>query len=881
MKTPTPIRSEQRLGIVFGAFSLFFILMLLRLVQLQFLDAAAIEKKVASNRFRTEKIPAFRGNILDRQGRPFAETVTRYDLAFMPSIFREKNRIDALQDLIVACCPGLLPPNFGLIPKSFKDRVDERLRRFETIYDLRELGLVRLAQLKCSELNFEKSTLVHRFGKLRHPHGDLVLPPSKLKRRLEDALILIADNEVCSSRRALRLRLAQFDNLADALATTPDRMVAGIEAQWEQFEQLSSDIVPESPHAFLLKVFEVEQWNIKRILRLVDQSLDDRICAIELGTHDLESGMSDAKRQELAADLEVSADRRDDVIAALESLRSQKDEALNDMALTKLERARAIMGTRSDVKKLEPFELESLAIALEVWDDDPIRIKRAFAKKFKADPSFAARRHEYLTIEKEWARTLQYKGGVPYTLFRGCGFSVAAQVWRSFGLRDLGFTPRASQGRKYWRSDDGIAAQIIGRCNKSGGPLGGLESTLTRRRTKGGLLDAPLIGKEGLHQRYQELDGTWRTVAGGSEPTHGNDVMLTLDRSLQAQAEDLVVSLQNDLSALKGAACCVIDIETGEIIVLASSPRPMGGSYLSRFLEEASLRRELVATRTALDREDISKEEFRATRDRIRDDLEHLSFFERAVAAGVKSQCPPGSVLKPFAAAGLLHLGLANTTDIFECKDKGPVDIWRALERSSNPYFWDGAKRFGRERLINWYESFGMFRPIPLLISSADCESRLAQVKRDAAKNIVIGQGSVSMSVLEVASMMTNLARRGRPIEPIIVKRVGDQDVAAKTFPSLGIEGRIFDGIFSAMTKVAEHYVPLHQVEALGLAGKTGTAELGGKDKGLYNAWFAGFAPVHAPRYAFAVVAERTELMGKATAPFAAKLMELIVREER
>ncbi|MFT7616972.1 MAG: peptidoglycan glycosyltransferase [Planctomycetota bacterium] len=879
MTTPTPIRSEQRLGIVFGAFSLFFVFMLLRLVQLQFFDAAEIEEKVASRRYKTELIPAFRGNILDRNGKSLATTVTRYDLAFMPSTFREKNRVDALQDLLIAWCPEILPPEIGSIPQAFKDRVNERHRRFHAIYEFRTEGLEYLAQLKSSSITFDKAALVRRFGDLRHPRGELVLPPSKLKRRLEDALILIADNEVCSSRRALRLRLAEHEKLVDALATTPERMIAGIEAEWEKLEHLSSQVVPETPRAFLLKVFEIEQKNIRRILSFVDQSLDDRICAVELGTHDFENGLSATERENLAVELKVSLDREQEVAIALDALRSRKDEGFDEKVAMKLERAQAIMGLRTRVQELEPFELEGLAIALEFWDDDPKRIKRAFAKRFKSTPDFADRRHEYLSIEKEWARTLQSKGGVPYLLFRGCGFPVAAQVWRSFGLRDLGFTPRASQGRTYWRDQDGIAAQIIGRCNSSGQPLGGLELSLTQKRP--GALSAPLIGEQGRHQRYQGLDGSWRTVSGGTEPTHGQDVRLTLDRDLQAKAEELVVSLKDDLAARNGAAICVIDIRTGEILVLASAPRPMGGTYLSRFLEESNLRREMVAARTAWDRGDTTLEEYRQTKRRIRDDLEHLAFYERAISAGIKYQCPPGSVLKPIAAAGLLHLGLFKSTEIFQCPDKGPVDCWLAIERSSNPYFWQGAERFGRDKLIDWYRSFGLFRPIRLLTSQFDCDRRLQQVKGDAAKNIIIGQASVSLSVLEVASTMTNLARRGRPIEPIIVKQVGDQAVTATTFPDLGIDDWIFDGIFGAMTKVAEHYVPGNRAQELGMAAKTGTAELGGKDKGLYNAWFAGFAPAHNPRFAFAVVAERTLMMGKATAPFAAELMSLVMGEDR
>ncbi len=887
MTTPIPIRSERRLGVVFVFFILAFAVLLLRLFQLQFLDAAEIGERVQNRRTKTEKLKAFRGNILDRNGRPLAQATNSYDLRFLPAKFREANRIDALQDLLLAWCPEVLPSDFAVIPKRFADRKKERWRRFRTAFELRKEGVDQLLHLRCSELTFDKQVLVERFAGIRHPRGELILPPSKLKRRLELALILIADNEVCHDRRTLRLRLTEYETLGDALATTSERIRAGREAEWERLRHLSDEITPNHSEAFFLKIFEAEQRDIRRVKRYVERSLDDQICAIELGTHDLRRDLDRQTLQNLAKDLRVvstgfrtqskrGTSRSDQTQAIANALMALDEGDKNEVTAKKAEAAQTIMGGRRDLFSLENYELESLAEVLEIWDDNPERIKREFAKKIKNAPGFAQRRGTYQSIEKEWARTLQYKGGVPYTLFRGCGFPVAARVWRSFGLRDLGFDVSAAQGRKYWGNAQGIASQLIGRCNSRGIPLGGLESSLTRSRKAGGVFDAPLVGKDGRQTSRHELDGSWRTLEGSIEPIHGDDVYLTLDRELQARAETLTAEMSRGVFGERGAAVCVIEVKTGEIMVLASSPRFPGSDYMERFLNEADLRRERAAAQNSWESGDTSTEEFRLTRDRVNSDLEHLAFFERSVEGGNVSQSPPGSVLKPFAAAGLLQMGLFTVDEIFDCPEKGLINIWGAVERSSNPFFWEGAKRFGRKNLISWYQRFGMFRPIPLLTSGHSCRRRLKQVENDAIKNIVIGQGSVSMSVLEVASMMTNFARRGRIIEPIIVKQIGDRVIHAQELPRVLVRDEFFDGIFGAMSLVAQHYVPGNKALEIGLAGKTGTAELEGKHKGKYNAWFAGFAPVHEPRFAFAVVVERTHLMGKATAPYAARLIELM-----
>ena len=64
-------------------------------------------------------------------------------------------------------------------------------------------------------------------------------------------------------------------------------------------------------------------------------------------------------------------------------------------------------------------------------------------------------------------------------------------------------------------------------------------------------------------------------------------------------------------------------------------------------------------------------------------------------------------------------------------------------------------------------------------------------------------------------------------------------------------------------------------VAGLDIAGKTGTAETG--TEGRNDAWFIGFAPVEAPRYAFAVLVEDSEgTGGDVAAPIAAAVVKAL-----
>jgi penicillin-binding protein A len=64
-------------------------------------------------------------------------------------------------------------------------------------------------------------------------------------------------------------------------------------------------------------------------------------------------------------------------------------------------------------------------------------------------------------------------------------------------------------------------------------------------------------------------------------------------------------------------------------------------------------------------------------------------------------------------------------------------------------------------------------------------------------------------------------------------------------------------------------------LSGIDVAGKTGTAEVGGTNQ----AWFIAFAPAQSPRVAIAVTVERTSGQGgTVAAPIAKRVMETLLR---
>jgi cell division protein FtsI/penicillin-binding protein 2 len=72
-------------------------------------------------------------------------------------------------------------------------------------------------------------------------------------------------------------------------------------------------------------------------------------------------------------------------------------------------------------------------------------------------------------------------------------------------------------------------------------------------------------------------------------------------------------------------------------------------------------------------------------------------------------------------------------------------------------------------------------------------------------------------------------------------------------------------------SQIGRQFTSGAKVPGISTAGKSGTAELGGK--GAPHSWFIGFAPVENPRVAIAVIVERGGRGGARAAPLAGDLL--------
>jgi penicillin-binding protein 2 len=150
--------------------------------------------------------------------------------------------------------------------------------------------------------------------------------------------------------------------------------------------------------------------------------------------------------------------------------------------------------------------------------------------------------------------------------------------------------------------------------------------------------------------------------------------------------------------------------------------------------------------------------------------------------------------------------------------------------------------------------------------------------------NMAIGQGDLLVTPLQVVATYAGIANDGRVMKPHIMRKVLGGDGKTVLGPSKEVA-------FSP--KVSEKNIGIMQGALAGVttvgtakgvfrgfgtpvAGKTGTAQVAGKDD---YAWFVGYAPARSPKYAVVVAVEQGGHGGSVAAPAARQILAALLGE--
>jgi penicillin-binding protein 2 len=438
-----------------------------------------------------------------------------------------------------------------------------------------------------------------------------------------------------------------------------------------------------------------------------------------------------------------------------------------------------------------------------------------------------------------------------------------------------------------------------------------------------------LVGTAGVEQTYERyLQGTkgiqkYRVDASGRNlgslgpgqaPVAGDTLHLTLDEKIQKLAEDSLLqgeeqarhyfdTTSNKLLAANAGAVVVMDPKTGGIAALASSPTYDPSQFVGG----------------------ITQQEL----DKLSAAAANQPLFDRAIQA----QYPPGSTYKPFVAASALHTGIANTNTSYSCPasytapgdTSGTVfnnwsstplpnmNLAEALVQSCDTVFYpfgyqywvryhDSPPSHPSEQLQHDLRTFGFGRQTlvdlpaeqPGVVPDAEWKRQTHKANPTAFPNPVwypgddilmsIGQGDTLVTPLQMATAYSAIANGGKICVPHVAASItapGGGRVKTVDPPCRGklpFTSSQLTYIRNALTQV-----PIRGTAApafggfpfsrVWVAGKTGTAEVLGKQNYSWFAAMVGATPNH-PDYVVVALVEQGGHGSTTAAPIVRRIIE-------
>jgi penicillin-binding protein 2 len=406
-----------------------------------------------------------------------------------------------------------------------------------------------------------------------------------------------------------------------------------------------------------------------------------------------------------------------------------------------------------------------------------------------------------------------------------------------------------------------LAAHIIGYSGSVGklptGPINYNEPIFEEVEGRAGfekVFNEQLTGDAGMKRLLFDENGNMLLEEQLKRPRPGGTIVTTLDMRWQKTAERVLKG------GCKRGAFVVIDVVTGEVLVMASRPT----FDLNAFVPS------------------ISEKDFKALQ---ADPTEPL--FGRAF----QSAYPPASAYKPVVALAALNMGAVTENSTIYCPaaitidrvtlknwtktPEGSIDVKRALARSCNTWFYQVGIDIGPSTFLNLSRrlGFGERTGLPLVGESPGLvpsdewmmKNEKRRILQGDTANLSIGQGSLLASPLQVAQAMAGIANGGALPKLQLIRQTQDtrgrvvQAATPERKNWLGVDAENVKVVHKGMRDVVSGGGGTGKNAALGfttICGKTGTAQWGPKSKNQRLAWFAGFLPYDNPRYAFAVLYE-------------------------
>jgi len=478
-----------------------------------------------------------------------------------------------------------------------------------------------------------------------------------------------------------------------------------------------------------------------------------------------------------------------------------------------------------------------------------------------------------------------------------------------------------------------LAAHVLGYVGET------TEAELAKLRDKGYRLGDD-IGRTGVESSYEpylrgtpgvdklEVNSSGIVLGslGSQEAVPGKDVMLSLDASVQAVAEEaLYLGIQRARSRVFPAThehflapaggVVVLDAQTGEVVAMASyptyDPTKFVGGVDPTYLQS------------------------------LNDPSNNFPLLDRAM----QSAYPPGSTFKPFMASAALDSGAMTPGSTLPCTSaftfgdrtfhnwrsgSGSISLAEALVQSCDTIFYRLAAGWWlkeqhqqslgqpvRETMQQWASRFGLGQPTRIDLPDENdgqipgraykqrvydankvswcktasrthdplfqdlCERGYLWRGGDAV-NMGIGQGDVAATPLQMAVGYAAIGNGGLVLRPHVGLKVLNRNgsivriVKPQVLSRVGLPSGDLSYIQRALAQVPIRGTAVFPfsgwpLSRIPVAAKTGSAEIAGKQP---FSWFAAYAPADNPRYVVVSVVEQAGFGSQVSGPVVRRIMD-------
>jgi cell division protein FtsI/penicillin-binding protein 2 len=397
--------------------------------------------------------------------------------------------------------------------------------------------------------------------------------------------------------------------------------------------------------------------------------------------------------------------------------------------------------------------------------------------------------------------------------------SAQATALQRLKLPGLGFYPE--ERRSYPQRS--VAAQVLGYVGVDGDGLAGLELEFDRE----------LAGRPGKETVVKDPGGRVIDVEHERAEVPGRDLFLTLDHSIQANAEEVLRATVRKWGA-KSASAIVLDPRTGAILAMAVQP----GYDANRF---PSVPGDLQRNRT------------------VTDTYEPGSTFKLITVAAALSE----HIVRPSTRFTLPYSLQVADRVIHDAEERGTVNysVAQILAHSSNIGAITLAEMLGRTRLSSWISRFGFGRTTRVDFPGESPGIVLPPDKWSGSTigNVPIGQG-IAVTPVQMAAAYAAIANGGIWSRPHLVDHVaggGRPSLYRRRLVSAPIAKELMAMLKDVVAEGTGQYAAIPGYE---VAGKTGTAQKpdshGGYATGRYVASFVGIVPASRPRLVVLVMVD-------------------------